>query len=117
MTIEEKKLAYFFSNIVSDNKTMNDGLKQIGYLQQMNNMTWDPQSPRFAKAMFSLGIVKEDIILKNKDFFGPPSDKKTPNHPLQPTQKASHGKSQRDYQGKEQEKSGAVDHQESRAAR
>ena len=76
MTIEEKKLAYFFSNIVSDNKTMNDGLKQIGYLQQMNNMTWDPQSPRFAKAMFSLGIVKEDIILKNKDFFGPPSDKK-----------------------------------------
>jgi len=31
LTIEEKKLAYFFSNIVSDNKTMNDNLKQIGY--------------------------------------------------------------------------------------
>ena len=39
-------------------------------------MPWDPTSPRFAKAMFSLGILKEDITLKNKDSFGPPSDKK-----------------------------------------
>ena len=50
MTQEERKLAYFVSNLVNDKKTINDNLKPIENIKELAHIKWDRKLPRFMEA-------------------------------------------------------------------
>ena len=71
MTQEERKLAFFVSNLVNDKKTINDNLKPLENSKELTHIKWDRKSPRFMEAQMSLGIIDDDLTLRYIEEFAP----------------------------------------------